>query len=423
MAVTKTRTVGYGSRVKDSCMGVFVGIGLFLVGTYVIGCNEFNAKKTSDMLEEVAEKVEHIDVTKRSSDNVGLLAHASADAVTTDSLVDPDFGVGFVGIKLERTVEYYQWQENTHEERRDKLGGGEEIITTYTYEKKWVSQPINSSGFEEAGHTNTVNYTTDNKTEWAKNVAFGDYKLPEFLIQSISGNEDMRLNIPEANMKELNRTVANAKGVSVTTPVTVNTSDSTVQNDNYAYAHVNKNELYLGRNASSPEIGDVKITFSCIPCKTISVIATVTEDSFKKYKASNKKTFSKVMSGKVDQEEMLDAAESESTMWKWLMRVGGTLAVCVGIMMMFNLLVTIAKVVPFISKIIEFGTTLISFIIGIIWSLLVMVICWIAARPWIIVVVIGVIAAVGFFLYKNAQTKKLKEELAAAKNSTEENKE
>lgn len=45
------------------------------------------------------------------------------------------FGIKVGAIALQRSVEYYQWVEVAKKTKKDKLGGSEETVTTYTYER------------------------------------------------------------------------------------------------------------------------------------------------------------------------------------------------------------------------------------------------------------------------------------------------
>jgi hypothetical protein len=51
MAYTTTTTTSYGSRVKNSCGGIFGGIALFLAGTALLWWNEGNAVANAKLLE------------------------------------------------------------------------------------------------------------------------------------------------------------------------------------------------------------------------------------------------------------------------------------------------------------------------------------------------------------------------------------
>src|SRR5207245_2956185 len=59
------------------------------------------------------------------------------------------------GLRLSRSVEMYQWKEQTKSETTKKLGGGEETVTTYSYSKVWDDSQIDSSDFKKPdGHQN-----------------------------------------------------------------------------------------------------------------------------------------------------------------------------------------------------------------------------------------------------------------------------
>ena len=155
MAYTETTTTSYGSRVKNSCAGIGIGIAMFLAGTALLWWNEGRSVKTADMLEEAEEvcvdmpKPDKID---RSLD--GELVCASAMATTEDSLSDEQFNIGAKAIGLQRSVKYYQWVEHEKTETEDKLGGKEVKTTTYTYTKEWVSSPVESASFHDPAYQN-----------------------------------------------------------------------------------------------------------------------------------------------------------------------------------------------------------------------------------------------------------------------------
>jgi hypothetical protein len=108
------------------------------------------------------------------------MVHAIGDASTAEILSDGLFGISLNAINLSRNVEYYQWTEQSKEEKKEKIGGGQEITTTYTYSKKWVSSPINSSEFADPDYRNSnfVLTTIEPNQIVADVVDFGTYKLP-----------------------------------------------------------------------------------------------------------------------------------------------------------------------------------------------------------------------------------------------------
>lgn len=110
---------------------------------------------------------------------------------TIDSLIDPDFGIGVTGVKLVRKVEYYQWVEKSKSTTKDKVGGSQETTTTYTYEKKWVSSPVNSEEFHDPEYqgANRIKIVVDDLRQTTENVTFGAYRLNKSQIASISGEQ------------------------------------------------------------------------------------------------------------------------------------------------------------------------------------------------------------------------------------------
>ena len=205
MAYTETRTVGYGTRVGNSFKQIGTGFLLFIAGTVLLWWNEGNNKKNIDMLEEVQQTlVEMPAINKVDPQFEGQLIYATGEAKTDDILQDPQFPVAGNYMHLKRDVEYYQWVEHKQETRKDKVGGGEEITTTYTYSKEWTSQPVNSGSFKEGGHNNTVRIQVESGKLDAQNVDFGAYKFPDFFINSIGGYTPAEVLTPEQLQTVLN---------------------------------------------------------------------------------------------------------------------------------------------------------------------------------------------------------------------------
>lgn len=433
MAYTTTTTTSYGSRVKNSCGGIFGGIALFLAGTALLWWNEGNAVANAKLLDEVSETaVDMENISKINSEFDGQLVHATGDATTEDLLKDPTFGFEVNAINLKRTVEYYQWTEQKHEQKRDKLGGGQETVTTYTYEKRWVSSPVNSSSFADPQYANVFNGTLasiDNNQQYAENVSFGAYKLPEFIIHSISGSESAPISITDDQLRQLDdqvsRTVTSFggryAGASSTLPQQqTQASAQTVQNDSTAndsikefvpvetnnkykarYIHQGDGEIYIGASPSSPQVGDVRVAFTVVKPHKISIISKVKGDTFQKYVGKNKKEFTRVESGDVSKEEMFAHQESENSMLKWGLRILGFIMVFLGLKGVFGFIVTLAKIIPFVSNILNFGVSLICGIFAFVWSLLIIAIAWIFYRPLIgIPLILIIIGTIVFFAIK-----------------------
>lgn len=399
MAYTVRTTRSYGSRLKDSFSGMLTGFVLFAGATVLLWWNEGRAVKTDKMLNE-AEKVcvDVEDVSKVDKELEGQMIHATAEAVTADTLRFADFGVFANAIALSKAPQYYQWVEHKKEERHDKVGGSEEIVTTYTYTKEWVSTPTNSGSFEDPSYQNIFNkpiLKTERETIYAENVNFGAYRLPSTMIQKIPGSTPVVPTPTQDQLDEWNKAIKTFR----------NENRLKVYED-VPYVHVIENKLYFGYNPDAPEIGDVKVDFEQVDQGTISILGVVSGDTFKKYTAKNKYSFVSVERGEVSQEQMFQNEHDANTTLTWVIRILGVLAVIAGLRLIFDILTTLLKVLPFLASIMNFGTGIVCTVVGVVWSLLVIGLAWLFYRPIIGIIILVLAGVLIWFCNKKAKEKR-----------------
>ena len=457
MAYQEIKTVGYGSRVGSSFRSIGTGIILFLAGTALLWWNEGRAVKTERMLEEAGSAyVEMENPNKKDASLDGELICGTAMATTEDSLSDSQFGVGAKAIALKRRVEYYQWVEHASSSSEDKLGGSQETTTSYSYSLEWVPSPVQSSEFKDPAYQmkNMVLTTYEDSEQYAENVSWGAYKLSKSLISMISSREELQLSISEDLLKQLDQSTQTAYerfyGVQkdqqpVQQPVqqqaiidsvrallsdsakavldslqAVNDSiNKQMENANnkkdLKYIHQAGNVLYFGRVPSSPEAGDVRITFEVVVPAKVTVMAVVDGDTFKPYKAKNGKRFQTLVMGKKSGDEIIDEEKEVNNIFLWILRIVGALMVIGGLKGIFDFIITILKVVPFIANIIGWGIGVVCTVVGIAWSLIIIAIAWLFYRP---LLGISLLVLAGFlvwvFAFKGKD--KLKELAANARN-------
>ena len=433
MAYQETKTTGYGTRLSNSVKGIGTGFVLLIAGTVFRWWNEGRAVKTARMLEEAQGAAVHVENVATIDDSLdGQLIHATAMITTTDSLTDDTFGVGAVAVKLDRKVEYYQWVENSDTKTVDKVGGKQEEVTTYTYKQKWVNKPVNSQDFKDEAYRgkNVAYMTTESESFVAKDVKFGAYQLPENLIRSISGSEPLELSFTDAQIETWNKALNQQKKTeeiaepSVQTTAAVADSTATdsvkvattavkaVTEDVVNYVHIDKNVLYLGKNQAAPAIGDMRVTFTKVLPGEASVIAKVKGSSLDSYTAKNGKSLSVLTMGSVDMDQMFQNEHSSNSMWTWIFRLVGMFLVIFGLKGIFNILVTLLKVLPFLSDIVGLGVGLICNVLGFVWSLLVIAIAWLFYRPIVAGGILVVVIAGIIFLVKRGHDKKKTEVVA-----------
>ncbi len=422
MAYQETTTTSYGQRVSSSCGGIITGIVLFFAGTALLWWNEGRAVKTDKMLNEAqGVTVEMPDVNKVNPEFEGKLVHATALATTEDSLSDGSFGIGAKAISIERKVEYYQYVEHSESKSRDKIGGGQETVTTYTYKMEWTSKPVNSQEFHDPTYQNKnfVVCQHEDARQYAQNVSFGAYKLTEGQIHSISGIQPFVPTFTDEQMKRWNtetaqkirtmgtNTAITTSSLADTAPATANDSTATASvSRDYDYVHLRDNVLYYGANPSSPQLGDVRVTFTKVMPAQVTIIATVTGNTFKPFKAENGKTFSTLVMGQKSVDEIYQSEHDTNSMMLWLLRIVGIAIVIGGLKTTFGIFETLMKILPFLANIVGFGVGLICTIVGTVWSLLVIAIAWIAYRPVLGITILVVAGGIlGFFVYRGRQKK------------------
>ena len=455
MAYQEIKTVGYGSRVGSSFRSIGTGIILFLAGTALLWWNEGRAVKTEKMLEEAGSAyVEMENPNKKDASLDGELICGTAMATTEDSLSDNQFGVGAKAIALKRRVEYYQWVEHASSSSEDKLGGSQETTTTYTYSLEWVPSPVQSSEFKDPAYQkkNMVLTTYEDTEQYAENVSWGAYKLSESLIPMISSREELELSISEDLLKQLDQSTQTAYerfyGVQkdqqpVQQPVqqqaiidsvrallsdsakavldslqAVNDSiNKQMENANnkkdLKYIHQAGNVLYFGRVPSSPEAGDVRITFEVVVPAKVTVMAVVDGDTFKPYKAKNGKRFQTLVMGKKSGDEIIDEEKEVNNFFLWILRIVGTLIVIGGLKGIFDFITTLLKIVPFIANIIGWGIGVVCTVVGVAWSLIIIAIAWLFYRP---LLGISLLVLAGFLIWVFAFKGKDKLKELAANN-------
>ena len=416
MAYTETTYTGYGTRVKNSFKAIGTGFMLFLAGTALLWWNEGRAVKTNDMLNEAeAATVVMENPSKLDNSLEGELVCATALATTEDSLIDQQFGFGVKAIAIKRTVRYYQVQEKSKQEKKDKIGGGEETVTTYTYNRGWVTTPINSEGFHDPGYRkiNFVLTTVPQEDVWAQNVTFGAYTLPESLIRSITSTEPLKPVIAQDRMESMNEDARHAALRNYSSSKLGNVAKS--HNAEVGqFIHVTGNELYFGMTPSSPAVGDVKVTFEKVVPAKVTLIAKVNGNTFEPYKAKNGYTFQTLVMGEKDAAEIYEGEHDMNNIMLWAFRIIGILMVIGGLKGIFGFLETLLKVLPFIANILGWGVGVICTVVGVVWGLIVIAIAWLFYRP-LLGITLLVVAGLLIWIFAFKGKDKLKELAAKSK--------
>jgi hypothetical protein len=218
--------------------------------------------------------------------------------------------------------------------------------------------------------------------------------LPSFLFNSIKESNGAEIQFTPQHLREWHELIGkNAEKNRLPNPTGAN------------YFHVNNNVVYIGRNPSSPKIGDVRITMRKIAPSDVSIIAQVNNSTFEEYVAKNGQAFSRLEVGTVGSSEMINNAQVDNVASAWFGRISGVIAVIMGLMLMFRFLPALFKKIPLLGTILNAGVKLFCYVFGFVWSLLVMALAWLFYRPLAALLMLAIVAG-GIWLLKKRGEKR-----------------
>jgi len=154
---TETTQQSWFQRLGSALTGILIGLILLPVSGFLLFWNEGRAVQTARSLSEGAGLIQSITPERFDAALEGLLVHVAGDIRVSRTPRDAELEVVPPDgtLRLIRTVEMYQWQEQTSSETRTRLGGGQETVTTYNYRRVWQEGRIDSSRFRQPRATRT----------------------------------------------------------------------------------------------------------------------------------------------------------------------------------------------------------------------------------------------------------------------------
>ena len=324
----------------------------------------------------------------------GRLVHANGRIVGPVP-ADPDFATPAVPAnttRLTRVVEMYQWKEEKKSKTENKLGGGTETVTTYSYSRGWSKNAIDSGNFAQpSGHRNPPAPVEGKTFTQKRTLAAGERSWGVAGPEIGSIGESRKLPVDQAKAQA----IAAAIGTSV--PV-----------------HVTQGAAYLGTDPARPEIGDLRISWEAATADRASIVAADGGADLAPWTSSNGQPIFLVREGDVPAAAMFEEARQANATMTWIFRAGGVFAMLVGFNVMFALVGVIGDVIPFVGSIARFATGLVAFALTALLAPLVIGLAWIAARPLLGGAIIAVGVAAGAGLWIVARRRRAAEPEAAA---------
>lgn len=371
---TEVTYQSWGSRIANSFFGVLIGIVLIPLSCWLLFWNEGRAVTTARSLSEGAGAIVAASVERIDPANDGKLVYIAGPLRGAERLSDPRFPVQVQNaVRLIRTVEMYQWRENSRSETRTRMGGGQETVTTYTYDRVWSSTLYDSTRFRQSGHDNPRGMAESSNTVTAPQGNVGAYRLTPEQLQSFGRPVPAAI---DPNNPEILR----------------------------HRATVRDNTIFLG-NPDAPQVGNLRITFTYVPQGEVSIIGRQDGNQIGPYQTRAGDRIFMMEAGRVPSQEMFRHAEEGNTLFTWVLRIVGMVLLWIGFSMIMGPLGVLASVLPILGDIVNFGTGLIGMALAFVVGPLVMAIAWFWYRPIVALAVIGVGVLVAFGLSALARSR------------------
>ena len=402
MAYTEVTSEGWFSRLGKSFVLVLVGLVLVPVGVIALFWGEGRTVKREADLAEAEQVVVSIDAKSVSAGNDSKLVHFSDTATAEGTLRDELFGVAVPSaIKLKREVEMYQWKENKKSETRKRAGGRKETITTYTYEQVWSDKLIDSDDFKEGGKNNPkakmLNGRRLDSASWeAEKVTAGAFTLPKRLLEDLDKMEIIPASEASAPIPPEDNAVE--AGGQQPAPAAAKPLPAVP-----AGLKVDADRFFSG-NPASPAVGDLRVTIKAVKPQPVSVIAQQDGATLAPYITKGKRELMELRPGAMTAPQLIDELKLENAIIKWIVRVGGFIAVWLGMALVLWPLKILGDVLPWIGSFAGAGIALVTFLASAVVSLNTIAIGWIFYRP-VLGIVLLAIAGLGIYALKRMRSK------------------
>ena len=418
-SVSVTSHHSYGSRVGSSFKAILWGIILVWISIWLLAWNENRYVKTKAGINEWNKAVQETISTQINPDLEEKEVHLYGELASNEEILqDNTFWIVTNDLKLKRTVEMYQWYEDEHEECHDNYWWSEDCTTTYTYDTKWSNDAISSSDFHSRnGHENPSTWEYESNERIKEPITLWVYTLNSVFVNQLTDYKTINLSEQDITIPEKYRwTIEEISQTDEETTVEENNNsylywDSQEENNTTTIStsherfHVNGDQIYIWLDPAKPTVWDLKITFSSVKPSTISIVWKQIGNELTTYTTSNGTTIAYLEQWNVSADDMFLHAQQANKQITWILRLIWLLLMYCGFAAIFKFIETLAKVIPFLAKIIWVWTGIIALSLTLIVWFITIGIGWLVVRP-IIGICCLIVAAWGIFLLKKSKKAK-----------------
>jgi len=357
MAIVERTSTSWFSRIGGALTGALFGLALLIGAIVTLFWNEGRSVATYQSLQEGLAAVVSTNAAKVDPALEGKLIHIQSKVMPNADVADPETGItGAAAIGLVRHVEMYQWVETESTKTEKKLGGSEEEVKTYSYQKEWSDVAVASSQFKQPQEEVNPEFWLPSSTTYVDAAMLGAFNLPGEKLAQVAALKAHPISADEADA------ASEALGYP-------------------GEGRAVNGALYFGENENAPEIGDTKITFEEMILPEASVVGMQNGTSISEYTTKNQNSLFLLDAGLKPAKIMFASGEADNATLTWVIRAGGIVALFFGFLLIFKILSVVGDVIPIVGSIVGFATGLVSFVLALVIGGIVIAIGWFFVRP------------------------------------------
>lgn len=376
-SISVTTHNSYGSRLGNSFKSILWWIVLIIISIVILAWNENNYVKQKSALKEWASIVQETSSDQINPELEWKEIHLYWTTASDDEqLQDNIFGISTNDLKLKRTVEMYQWYEESSETCSDNLWWSQDCTTEYSYHKKWSDEHISSNNFYQSStHENPSDWEFESNERIKEPITLWAYTLTDVFVNQLTDYKTIDLS-------DQNFAIS--------------------QNEKF---HINGDQIYIWTDPNQPAIWDLRITFSSIKPYTVSIVWKQLWNELTSYTVSNGRSIALLEAWNVSAEDMFLHAQKANQMMTWIIRLVWLLLMFCGFSALFRFIEILAKVIPFLSNIIGVWTSIIALWLTLIVWFITIWVAWLAVRPIIGISCLAVASGWMYLLMKSKKSK------------------
>jgi len=414
-----------GNALCGACVGL-----LLVVGSLpLLAWNEHGSVAQEAALAELRAAVAEPGYTGAAgalrAELAGRAVHAAGPLRVDAPAADAAFGVAPPrALRVRRLPEVWRTEERPHTTTRRTAGGGEESVTTFSYETLWAPTLADSSRFRDPlrQRDNAAAHSWRVAPEaWAaRGARVGPIELPPAALERLGAEREVDLLDPAASLigrlaQQRPAQVAGGEArvgelLQLDPPAAKAPShELAVKGERRALAPLlstmtlSGNALYTG-SAFAPRHGDNRVRFTAAAVDEASVLGVQTPSGgLRPFRSSSGREILLVEEGALSPAAMLERASAANSLQTWAVRGAGWALQAVGLLLVLQPAAIAPEIIPLcgglLSGLVGCAACCAAMAFATALTLVTVAAAWLSARPAFSALLFAAAAAVGAAAY------------------------